>query len=114
MKCLENVEMGNSVKHQNMYELSKKIASLTFNGLQVKQLIRTSSLEILCISLEDSAIFPEHTSPRDAELIVLEGEITFSINDKQFDLEKHHHFRFPKEVGHWVKANENSKFLIIR
>ena len=114
MICQESVEMGSSAKHQLMYELSKEITSLSFNGLQVKQLINTSSLEILCISLEDSAIFPEHTSPRDAELIVLEGAITFFINDKQFDLEKHHHFRFPKDVRHWVKANENSKFLIIR
>ncbi|MCW5517178.1 cupin domain-containing protein [Muriicola sp. Z0-33] len=97
-----------------MYELNNIIASLAFNGLQVKQLIKTSFLEILCISLENGAIFPEHTSPRDAELIVLEGEITFFINEQQFDLHKYQHFRFPKEVRHWVQATENSKFLIIR
>lgn len=97
-----------------MYELSNVIASLAFNGLQVKQLIKTSFLEILCVSLENGAIFPEHTSPRDAELIVLEGKLTFFISEQQFDLHKHQHFRFPKEVGHWVKAKANSKFLIIR
>ncbi|MBT8184841.1 MAG: hypothetical protein KJN76_08360, partial [Eudoraea sp.] len=84
------------------------------NKLQVKTLVSTAQLQVLCISLERRAIFPEHTSPRNAELIVLEGEITFFINEKQFNLTKHQHFSFPKEVSHWVEAIENSKFLIIR
>jgi len=68
----------------------------------------------LSISLEKDATFPEHTSPTNAQLIVIEGDIVFHINGEPFHLKKYQQFGFPKEVSHWVKANENSKFLIIR
>ena len=97
-----------------MYEQSNLIISLPYDKLQVKNLVSTAALQILCISLEQGATFPEHSSPRDAQLIVLEGRITFFINQQQYELSKHQHFNFPMEVVHWVKANENSKFLIIR
>jgi len=114
MTSQENSEMGSKRQLLSMYEISNEIKSLPFKELQLKPLVNTSLLQILCVSLEQDAIFPEHSSPRDAQLIVLEGEITFYINEKQFELLKHQHFNFPKEVVHWVKANANSKFLIIR
>lgn len=95
-------------------EINDTINTVSLSKLQVLPVAKTSDLEILCISLERHSIFPEHISPRDTQLVVLEGEISFFINNKQFDLLKHQHLSFPKEVVHWVKANENSKFLIIR
>lgn len=97
-----------------MYETSNRIISQPYDQLQVQKIVKTDTLEILCISLEEDAVFPEHTSPADAQLIVLEGEIIFHINQDRYLLTKHQKFNFPKEVTHWVKANENSKFLIIR
>tara|TARA_R110000765_G_scaffold182537_2_gene288494 strand:+ start:1747 stop:2040 length:294 start_codon:yes stop_codon:yes gene_type:complete len=97
-----------------MYTISDRIKTQEFNKLQVQKLVKTDRVEILCISLEKEAIFPEHTSPTDAQLIVLEGDIVFHINGDTFNLKKQEHFGFPKEVMHWVKANTNSKFLIIR
>jgi mannose-6-phosphate isomerase-like protein (cupin superfamily) len=47
-------------------------------------------------------------------LIVLEGDIVFHMKDEVFHLKKQQHFTFPKDVLHWVMANENSKFLIVR
>ena len=66
------------------------------------------------ISLEKKAQFPKHTSPRDTNLIVLEGEISFFINNKVYKLSKYQVFGFPKNEDHWVEAIENSKFLIVR
>lgn len=63
-----------------MYEISNQIASQSFDELQVQKLIKTNVFEILCISLEKEAIFPKHSSPTDAQLVVLEGDITFYIN----------------------------------
>ena len=97
-----------------MYTINNTIASQPFDKLNVEKLVKTDVLEILGISLEKDAVFPEHTSPTDAHLVVLEGHIIFHINGEPFHLKEQQHFNFPKEVPHWVKANENSKFLIIR
>lgn len=97
-----------------MYEVSNTIALQKFEGLKVQKITSTSESEIISISLEKDAIFPEHSSPRDATLIVLEGEIVFHIKGKEYVLFGQQHFQFEKEIPHWVKANENSKFLIIR
>ncbi|MFH6602520.1 cupin domain-containing protein [Maribacter algicola] len=97
-----------------MYIKNDKIGKQPFNKLNVVKLAKTDALEILSISLEKDAIFPEHSSPSDAHLIMLEGDMVFYINDKEFQLKNGQYFSFPKEEKHWVRANENSKFLIIR
>lgn len=97
-----------------MYQVKNTIASQPYDMLQVQKLVKSDGFEILSISLEKDAIFPEHTSPTDAQLVVLEGNIVFHINGESYQLKAQQHFSFPKETKHWVKANEDSKFLIIR
>lgn len=97
-----------------MYTIKNTIKSQPYEKLKVEKLAKNDALEILSISLEKNAVFPEHTSPTDAQLIVLEGDIIFHINDEPYHIVAQQNFSFPKEVAHWVKANENSKFLIIR
>ena len=97
-----------------MYKINDAINTTSFEGLQVGKLINFNAKEVLQISLEASAVFPKHISPTDAHLLVLEGFISFFINKKEYKLNKHQIFYFPKEVEHWVEAHENSKFLIIR
>lgn len=87
---------------------------MPYDKLKVEKFVKNDILEILSISLEKNAIFPEHTSPTDAQLVVMEGDIIFHINDETYHLTSQQHFSFPKEVSHWVEANENSKFIIIR
>lgn len=87
---------------------------MPYDKLKVEKFVKNDTLEILSISLEKNAIFPEHTSPTDAQLVVMEGDIIFHINGETYHLISQQHFGFPKEVSHWVEANENSKFIIIR
>ncbi|MGB5665819.1 MAG: cupin domain-containing protein [Maribacter sp.] len=97
-----------------MYEISNNIVEQTFDKFQIQKLVKTDVFEILSISLEKDATFPEHTAQTDAQLIVLEGDIVFHINGNSYQLKKQQHFNFPKEIVHYVVANKNSKFLIIR
>ncbi len=97
-----------------MNQVKNTIASQPYDKLQVQKLVKSDGFEILSISLEKDAIFPEHTSPTDAQLVVLEGNIVFHINGESYQLKTQQHFSFPKKTKHWVKANENSNFLIIR
>lgn len=97
-----------------MYQINNTIKSQNYSGLQISKVIKTEILEILSISLEKEAIFPEHTSPTNAQLVVIEGDISFHINNEVHHLTTQQHFNFPKQVQHSVVANANSKFLIIR
>ena len=80
-----------------MIDIDNTITQQPFDGLQIEQLVKNPSLEILSISLAKNAVFPNHTSPKDAHLITAQQ-----------------HFGFSKEVEHWVTAKEDTKFLIIR
>ncbi len=85
-----------------------------FDTLQIKELAKNEAFQILSISLEKGAIFPEHTSPSDAYLILLEGEINFTMKDSSFHLTAQQSLHFSKKTEHSVKALQNSKFLIVR
>lgn len=97
-----------------MYEIDNQIKIQKYNKLQICKLKKTDSLEILSISLEKGAIFPDHTSPTDAQLIMLKGDINFHIDGNVYHLTEEQFFSFPKQTEHWVRANANSKFLIVR
>jgi len=97
-----------------MYQILDTINNTDFNKLQAGKLLDINAKEILFISLEKDTLFKKHTSPTDAHLLVLEGAITFFINDSEYLLEKHQVFSFPKDIEHWVEASKDSKFLIIR
>lgn len=97
-----------------MYTIEKDIEQQAFNKLKVQKINTSENLDILSISLEKGAVFPKHTSPRDAYLIMLEGKIKFHIKNEVYNISQHQHLNFEKEVPHWVEASENSKFLIVR
>ncbi len=97
-----------------MYTINDAINLTPYEGLNAGKLLDINAKEILHISLEKDAIFLKYASPNDAHLLVLEGAISFFINDVTFRLNEHQIFNFPKDKAHWVEASENSKFLIIR
>jgi quercetin dioxygenase-like cupin family protein len=97
-----------------MYAIKNNINEVGYKGLNARKLLEMNAKEILQISLEKDAIFPKHTSPSGVQLLLLEGSVSFFINKNEYQISKHQVFNFPKNEEHWVKANENSKFLIIR
>ena len=97
-----------------MYEINDIINKTYFEGLQVSKILDFEAKEILQIRLDTGTVFPKHTSPTDAILLVLEGEISFFINSGEYKLLKHQIFNFPKKEEHWVEAITDSKFLILR
>ncbi len=85
-----------------------------FQGLDVLKLAHTDAVEILQINLEAEALFPEHTSPTDAILIVLEGEVEIHIASKIHRIRTMQYLQFGAGLPHFVQASEDSRFLIIR
>ena len=96
-----------------MYQTTDLFGHEEYQGLQFSK-ITPSNPEIICISLEKDAIFKKHVSPADVHLVMLEGSIDFYINNTSYTLHAQQLFKFPKDTEHWVKARDNSKFLILR
>lgn len=97
-----------------MIAVRTDINSQSIEGLQVLKLFRNEALELLSISLDEDAVFPEHSSPTEAVLLVLEGRIRFFIAGGEHTLDAQQFLSFPAQTPHWVKAEAPSKFLIIR
>jgi len=97
-----------------MYTINDTINLSAYDGLKAAKILDVNAKNILFISLEKDTVFPKHTSPSDAHLLVLEGAISFFINGVTYTLTKNQLFNFPKDKEHWVEASKNSKFLIIR
>ena len=97
-----------------MYTINNKINETSFNQLQASKILDIEAKEVLFISLEKDAIFPKHSSARDAHLLVLEGSVSFHINNNVYPIATNQMFNFPKDQEHWVETNENSKFIVIR
>ena len=96
------------------YKIDTTISNTKFKGLSIQKLWKQEHAEILYISLEKGSIFPEHDSPRNAMLQMLEGHIVFYIADKEYMIKENESFQFPAKEIHSVSAIQNSKFLIIR
>ena len=97
-----------------MYTTNNILLEQKFDELQIKQLIRTSNYEVLSVTLEAGCMFPEHSSPSDTHIIMLEGEVYFGVNNEVFHLTAQQVFDFQANAKHFVKALTNAKFLIIR
>jgi len=97
-----------------MYKVENIINDLASKGLKASKIKEIDAKEILLISLEAGHLFPKHTSPRNAHLLMIEGTIDFYINGTSYHLETNQFFDFEKEKEHWVEAKSDSKFLIIR
>lgn len=98
----------------DFYTIDNTIAQEIIKGLEVTKLKNTFGAECIFIRMEKGSEFPKHVSPKDANLLMLEGSISFYINQKEYLLKANQWFRFPKEESHHILAEQNSKFLIIR
>ena len=97
-----------------MMELNNLINTINYKGLQKKTIIKDANLEQFVVCLEKGAEMPKHITPITAQLLVLEGTVTYCIDGDEIILSKHQHFTIPKDEIHWVVAKENSKFIVTR
>jgi quercetin dioxygenase-like cupin family protein len=95
-------------------QLDTTLKTTNFNGLEVTKWIQKPNFEVLMITLEKDHTFPEHISPKDAVLIVLDGTINFKIKQRKLTIQTNESFQFKADEPHEVDALTDSKFLIIR
>lgn len=97
-----------------MHTLIDTINLTDYKDLKISKIADIEASQVMKVTMEKGAHFPKHTSKTDVMLVVLEGKISFYINEQEFSLRKHQVFLFPKNEEHHVTAYENSKFLLIK
>lgn len=85
-----------------------------FQGITVKKLTEHATYEVVLITLKKGEKIPPHVANRDAQLIMLEGQIRFFIKEMTYDLQPHQVLSFGKEIQHSVTATMNSKFVLVK
>ena len=97
-----------------MTTLLNTINEITCKGVQVNRLVKDPEYEMLLVTLQKDAELPPHVADNNAHLVVLEGQLDFYIQEEKLTLEKLQLLNFDKGITHWVKAVDDSKFLIIK
>lgn len=100
----------------NTYEL-KELIEFYDDSINSKILAENNDSRAMLFALKKEQFMPEHTSPRDAFIYVIEGEIEFEINrdDKEkYEVKKGEIFFFKANEKHTVRAKKDTKILVVR
>jgi len=90
------------------------LKELTFDGVKTKVLVANDTGKQILISIEAGSDLKEHISATDASILVLEGNVVFKINQKEYSMIALDMFAFKKNIKHAIVASTNSKILLIR
>ena len=90
------------------------LKDIAFDGVKTRVIVANETGKQILISIEAGAELKEHTSPTDASILVLQGEIVFKINQEEFCMLPMDLYAFKKNVKHAILASTNSVILLVR
>jgi quercetin dioxygenase-like cupin family protein len=70
------------------------------------------SAQLICVAKDN--ILKPHSAPADACIMLLEGDLLFMIEEKEYRLRTGDVLPFGGGLRHWAKALANSSFLLIK
>lgn len=94
--------------------LNNIVSTLPYTGVKTNKLVANDTGTITLISIEKDNILVEHKSATDASILLLEGEVAFTINGTEHILKTHDLYAFKKEERHAIKAITNAKLILIK
>lgn len=84
------------------------------NNLNKTILAENGEDMVILFALKQNQLLKTHTSPVDAFILVLEGEILFNIRNINHTISAEETLFFKKDEKHTVLAQKDSKFLVVR
>lgn len=82
-----------------------------------KVILKNEDSLSLLVAIKKNQLMPEHISPVDAFIYVLEGEVEFILTDceeSRFEVKKGEFFVFRANEKHAVFGKKDSKMLVVR
>ncbi len=93
---------------------AKDIVDLDGNVFEKRTLMEQDGSSLNIVALKKDEIIDTHTSPSDAAVYVIEGEIEIHFDAEKFKLDKGEILMFKRETEHKVLAHKDSKFFLIK
>ncbi|MDH5475310.1 MAG: cupin domain-containing protein [Cyclobacteriaceae bacterium] len=90
------------------------IAKKEFDGLKVEKIFKSPTCETILVRLQKSHTFPKHTTPKEALIVIHQGEVVFNIKGESSTLVTGDTYEIPINEEHSVVATTDAIFLIIR
>jgi len=112
---MEIVEMSQEIK-EFANELSPKelINEVQYqsNSIVSKQIIKKSNGNITLFAFDKDESMTEHTSPYEAVVYIVDGEMEIRIADSPYSVKAGEIIALPPNVPHSLKADRKSKMLL--
>lgn len=83
------------------------------SGIVSKQIIKNPNGNITLFAFDQNESLSEHTSPFDAFVYLLEGEMEIKIGNEIFNLLNGDIIIMPANIPHGLKAIQKSKMLLV-
>jgi quercetin dioxygenase-like cupin family protein len=91
----------------------KKTVEYADGSIVSRQLIKKDNGNITLFAFDKGEELSEHTSPYDALIQVLEGQVRITIGGKDFLLDAQQSIIMPADIPHALFAPERMKMLLI-
>ncbi|QEC65769.1 cupin domain-containing protein [Panacibacter ginsenosidivorans] len=96
------------MKVENIYQQA------IHDSISKKQLYKNERFHVLLLQMKEGELLKTHTSPTDAFLLVLDGDILFLLVEKEYLLKKGDSFTFRAGEKHAVQALTDTSFLLVK
>jgi quercetin dioxygenase-like cupin family protein len=85
-----------------------------YNKIRKQSLYKSQPFEVLFLTLAKDELLKPHTSKTDAFLIVIEGDLIFTLEADNFALHKDDVFCFKADQLHSINALTDAALLLIK
>ncbi|MEK6979549.1 MAG: cupin domain-containing protein [Candidatus Micrarchaeota archaeon] len=98
--------------------MSKNLANIygsisySKGGITSKELVRSPSLDVTLFCMAKGTALSEHTSTKEAVILVLEGKGTFKLGAKRVAMAPGVFIHMKSNQVHALKVSENTSFLL--
>ncbi|MCF6359319.1 MAG: cupin domain-containing protein [Cyclobacteriaceae bacterium] len=90
------------------------ITTKPFKGLTVEKLLKNESCEAIMISIEAGHSLPKHSTPKEALLLMHQGEAVYTMQGEDTVLTPGITFKIPTDLEHSIIAKKDSIVFVIR
>lgn len=85
-----------------------------YDKIKKQTLYKSEPFEVILLTIAKDELLKPHTSKTDAFIIVIEGDIIFTLEGVDFNLHKDDLFQFKANQLHAVKALTDVALLLIK
>lgn len=90
----------------------KEFISYSEGGILSKVIVKSDKLDVTLFCMAQGTEISEHTSTKQGFVYVIEGDGVFTLEGKEIKMLPGVFIQMEQNMVHWIKAQENTSFLL--